>query len=321
MLNWRTAQEADAYLAAKGVAAYAQMPADAYHATKAVSHSTLKKFARSARKAKWEMDHPRGPSPAMALGSAIHAAILEPEVFEREYRVMKAKPVEPERPAELEGVRRKPKGTPETCPVAAWEAKVMPAYDAAKAQWERDRADPRALGQEEFDTLNRVHRSTYDCPFFRQFFDKGSKESSFFARDEESGLLLRMRADNIVETQQGLFIVDLKTTDCAEEFAFLPDIHKYGYISAAAFYCDVFERATGVTPDGYVIVAVEKGMDNDMQAYYFEDDALDAGRKMYRKWLRRCAAAAETNRYDGYPRRFIKVRAQDWYMRAAEEAS
>lgn len=299
-----------------GVLAYADMPAEVYHSTSAVSHSMLKMLKQSPAKLRWEMDHPRKQSAAFAIGTAIHAALLEPDIFEATYRVKRDKPVEPERPPHLADVtRRSAEGKAK---LDAWELTWLPKYQEDLALWEKERANKTMLSQEDMDTVTRVHARTMDDDFFGQFFSSGEKERSFFAKDEQSGLVLRCRPDNLVETKHGQFIIDLKSTDCAQEFIFNGDITKYGYLTQAAFYLMTVEMATGKRPDGFAIIAVEKSRDCDMQAFYFEDEEIELATKMCRQWLTVLARCIAADSWPGYERRFIKYRAPEWLARSLE---
>ena len=52
----------------------------------ALHWSTLREVAVSPRHARWRADHPRADTPALALGRAVHCAVLEPERWARDYR-------------------------------------------------------------------------------------------------------------------------------------------------------------------------------------------------------------------------------------------
>ena len=56
-----------------------------YGAIEGVNISTLIHIGKSPRHYKWRRDHPSESTDAMKLGTAIHAAVLEPDVFARDY--------------------------------------------------------------------------------------------------------------------------------------------------------------------------------------------------------------------------------------------
>jgi exodeoxyribonuclease VIII len=267
---------------------YVDIPARDYHGMDDyVSNSMLRKMKESPAKFKWEMEHPRRSSPAQSLGTAIHAALLEPDVFERTYAAM-------------------PK----------FDRRTKVGKSSAE-EWEASNKGKEPLSQDDMDTILRIHARVSDDEFFGQFFGGPYTESSFFAQDQETGLHLRCRCDNMLMDKN--IIVDLKTTDCASRYVFNGDITKYGYLTQGAFYMDVVHAATGTRPDAFVIVAVEKSRDCDMQAFFFDDDALKAGRAMYRSWLLKLRECRASNVWPGYPREFIPYKMPSWLEAAVAD--
>lgn len=165
------------------------MPATDYHGmVDYTSHSVLKKIKDSPSKFLWEMNNPRPPSQAMSIGTAVHAALLEPDYFEATYRVRRDKPKEPERPAELADVTRRSKEG--AAAIAAWEATWKPKYDAELAAWESERESSVMVSHDEMELIKRVHYRASNDAFLSQFM-VGWRESSFFARDAEIGKIGR----------------------------------------------------------------------------------------------------------------------------------
>ena len=276
-----TPDEIRAVVEQSGRAGYIDIPADEYHAmTDFSSNSMLRRMKLSAAKYRLSLQQTSRSSPAQSLGTAIHMALLEPELFDKTYA-------------------------------------IMPRFDRrtkdgkAKAEeWELAYKGRTAISQDDMDVIHKLHQKVFDDDFYQQFFSKGAKESSFFAIDEKTGMKVRCRCDNMLEEKN--IIVDLKTTDCADEYVFNSDITKYGYLTQGAFYMDVVHAATGVRPDAFVIIAVEKTNDCDMNAFYFDDEALEVGRRQYRQWLERLQSCVVSNNWPGYERKFIKYRMPAW---------
>ena len=64
------------------------MSAEAYHGNKdAVGHSSLVRIMRSPAHFQEYVTNPPEPSAAMAFGTAVHSAVLEPAAFASEYAV------------------------------------------------------------------------------------------------------------------------------------------------------------------------------------------------------------------------------------------
>jgi hypothetical protein len=64
------------------------MAAEEYHRNKdAVGHSSLVRIMRSPAHFQEYVTHPPEPTPAMAFGTAVHCAVLEPAAFASDYAV------------------------------------------------------------------------------------------------------------------------------------------------------------------------------------------------------------------------------------------
>lgn len=242
-------------------------PEEVYRASPGVSQSDLKKFEMSPAKAVWEMEHPSKPSEAMQLGSAIHCALLEPDLFDEKYIL-------------------KPKFDRRT-KIGKQEA----------IDWEAANFGKSGLEQNEMDVINRLAARFYNDDYFGRFFKGGKKEASFWSKDSETGLIKRCRLDNY--NDEMCFLVDLKTTMCAYPPIFERDIGKYKYHIQAAYYTDIVRE---VTSHGwpFVIVAVEKTKDCDISVHLISDAAICHGREMYKRYLRQYAHVKKTNIIGGY---------------------
>ena len=289
--QFTTAAEVDEAVRKAGRLAYVDVPAPAYHATQAVSQSTLKKVAASPAKLKWEREHPRYDTPAaFKIGTAVHLALLEPDKFDTSYTSMPK-------------VDRRTK-----------EGK-------AKAEEHERAANGRiVLTEDEMDIVQRIYARSRADKELGVYFEGGSHELSFFAQDEQTGLVLRCRPDQLVTVNGLQVVVDLKTTDCATESVFEKDILNYGYLTQAAFYMDTLEAATGRRPDAFVIVAVEKSRDCDYTTWMFDDDTLAFATEEYRRWLSVYADCVKTGVWPGYKRGLISYKLPKWKVNKFEEA-
>jgi len=63
------------------------LPAKQYHADQSIGHSGILKMLKSPAHLRETLDHPPPPTPAMALGSAVHTYVLEPDRFSEEFVV------------------------------------------------------------------------------------------------------------------------------------------------------------------------------------------------------------------------------------------
>ena len=64
---------------------YRSVPMSEYETWEAINHSILHILEKTPMHARYAKTVPREPTPALEMGDAFHAAVLEPERFEAEY--------------------------------------------------------------------------------------------------------------------------------------------------------------------------------------------------------------------------------------------
>jgi len=235
------------------------MPNDVYHAYAGISKSGLDLIARSPAHYAYRL--PNEPTRAMVIGSATHAAILEPEVFAKQYMLLK----------DVTDRRSS-------------------AYKQAVEQFGADNvltgteADAVA-GMQAALQLNVAAKLRLDDP--------GWCEIACFASDPVTGVLVKCKFDKLT---RDLLSVDLKTTQDLRDFA--KSVANYRYHVQAAFYADVFEWATGEQLKGFEFLAVEKEAPNASRIFLLDTPSVDYGRKLYREAL---DVYAECLRNDTWP--------------------
>lgn len=239
------------------------MPERDYHAHRSISKSSLDLFNRSP--AHYKFAAARQPTRHMAIGSAIHCALLEPARFETDYLILDVA----DRRASEWREAKKQRGTDEYILTRA-EADGVLGMQAAVF------ANPQT-----HDLLNQPHD---DC------------EISVFAHDPETGLLCRARVDLLGDT----WALDLKKTQDARADAFSRAIGNYRYHVQAAFYSDVIGWATGTQPERFKFLAVEENPPHANRVYTLDDEAMAAGRAAYRADLTRYAECVETDEWPAY---------------------
>lgn len=154
---------------------YDGIPADEYHAGDGVSVSTLKRFAEAPAKALVK----RPDTPALAKGTLVHTAVLEPELLEQQFQ-----------PTDIE--RRGTK---------AWDA----AEAAAKA------AGRELVKRADWDEAMRMRDAVQAHAVARELLGPGLlTEQSIYWIDPITGLLCKGRCDGLRLDMR--IIVDVKTT-------------------------------------------------------------------------------------------------------------
>ena len=142
------------------------------------------------------------PTPAMVLGSAIHAKVLEPKTFDDEFLVIE---------------------------------KLDLRYNVDKEKKKGYEASGKILLQpKEGDVIERVYQSVINNPFAAQYLD-GDIELSHYTTFMD--VEVKVRPD--VKGKD--FIADIKTCQDNSPKAFRNDVFKYGYHIQAAFYAMVLD--------------------------------------------------------------------------------
>lgn len=212
------------------------MPSDDYHAYPAWNKSSLDLIARSP--AHYKFSAPRESSRAMEIGSAVHAAVLEPEVFKRDYVLLQ------------DVIDRRSSVYKEAVKVHG-SALVLTGSEAVMIECIRE----------------TVQHAIIKRP--------GIAEISVFATCSETGLLIKCRFDYLT---LGGAAIDLKTTQDARPVEFSKSVYNYRYHVQDAFYRHVYQCATGKELNSFNFLAVEKEAPYFSAVYELDQDAQEVGK-------------------------------------------
>lgn len=201
------------------------------------------------------------------LGSASHAAILEPEDFEKNFY---------RGPDDRRGNKWKEAG--DFCDAHGMTLLTSGDYDLALAM--RDTAAACAPLQQMLDGEVTVEQSAYKA-------------------DEETGLIVRCRPDIYNGTHK--LILDLKTAASAAKPAFQKAVEDYGYHVQDPIYTDVWSGAGGGEVEGFFFVVVEKSSPPVIAVYELDKPSVAEGYEIYRRALKQYAECVESDVWPGYP--------------------
>lgn len=234
-----------------------------YHSGAGISCTGLKKIAVSPAHYKHgEFKQ----TAAMAIGSATHSAILEPESFAKQYVTLPA------------GKDRR-----------------SAEYRALCASHGTD----NVLVSADAHQINIMQTAVRANPVANKWLyqEPGRNELSVYAKDPETGVLVRCRFDRLLNRG---FSPDLKTTVDASPRGFSNAIAKYGYAFQAAFYLDTYFWATGDRLSGFGYIAVESKAPHNVMCYRLDDESIEIGRSQYRAALNKYAECLESGVWHGY---------------------
>lgn len=280
-----------------------------YHACEAVGSSRLKVFAKSPqlyyRRYVTKSIPAPAPTPAMALGSAAHAQILEG------------------RAAYLRTVAIRPDGIDRRTTVgkAAWAEFCVLA------------AGKTIIDAEQAAVVERMAESVAAHPAASALLSGGTPEVSW--RAKLGGLRVQCRTDmwaeNVVEVPGraepvGLRVVDLKTCESVNEDdigSFQKQFWSLGYYKQAGFYLALLHSILPkdvIPADGipFFFVAVEKNEPFQTLVVEPDQEALAEGFEAAMadlKALRDCVAA---NHWPGTPTCVQRMGLPSWFVKKAQ---
>lgn len=96
------------------------------------------------------------------------------------------------------------------------------------------------------------------------------------------------------------YLVELKTTRCAEPGRFARDAMYRGYHAQVADQCAAVEAREGKRPAAAYIIAVESGSPHAVTVLKLTDRALEQGAKLCRLWFERFIACELANSWPAY---------------------
>ena len=199
------------------------MTEEYYNRRKGVRRSDLWKLKSSPAHFKYALEHPVEQTPAMAFGSAVHMAVLEPRRFRKEYVV------------------------------ADFDARTKEGK-ALRQQYQDE--GKILLTKDQGEQINGIVAAIRKHPFAKRLL-QGKHEQAHFWTDPETGEKCKCKTDCETEINGSYYVVDLKTCASADEDEFVRDAIKFGYFMQAAMYTEGVKCDTGKDA-GFVFVAVEK---------------------------------------------------------------
>jgi hypothetical protein len=256
---------------------YRHLPFADYKAAEGISQSELKRFGEAATPLHYKALQPKEPTPDMEFGTVCHSAILTPDKFTESYHL---KPEE--YPAEVKGVAvNKP-----------WNGNA----DWCK-QWLAEHDDRPVMTREQLVKVGRIVERVKRLPEFGAALQHGQTEVSFFQRDEETGLMLKARADLMASARDGTtYIFDPKKVQSGEanQNAFGKSAYSYGYHIQASSYLSI----TGATR--FIFVPFDDSEPFDACQWEPDYDFRLHGLHEWRRLLRAYADCVQKNEWPGY---------------------
>ena len=234
---------------------------DEYRQQRGISKSDLDYIHQSPALLEWARNAPSVGSEEVDLGTHVHCAILEPDVFAGTYRKAPA------------GGR-----------TAADKARVEAFAEHCKA------GGKICLDADTYDMVIAMRDSVLAHPTARELLTgDGVSESSIFG--ELEGVRVKCRPDRLIRERN--ILVDVKKVDAIEHLA--RSVQQFRYFVQASFYSDIYEQWTGHKPR-FIFVAVGQRRSigrHPVRVFELEQAWVDAGRAEYLEDLERVREVEE----------------------------
>lgn len=272
-----------------------------YLALPFMSASRLEAMRRSPRWFNHQRTAPPKTSDALERGTALHLRILEPALYETRYVV--AEPcVVP-----LKSGPRKDQacGNPGLFKLrgVGWACGQHLKGGEPENGAETITADNDAR-------VKGMAKVIEEHPRAKSLFEgRGEFEATIIFEDPDTGVLVRVRPDRLVE-RAGMYVA-LKTTRDATPEAFAKDAENRGYFRSFALYRRAF-RAIGWPYSTTAVLAVESEPPYDAVPYLIDEADIDGAEAEVTRLLRRFKDCEAEGRWPGVATEFLTLRRPRW---------
>lgn len=239
-----------------------------YRKAEGVSSTDLKKIAKSPAHFRYWKDNPQEDTPSLLLGRAAHKLVLEKDDFFNEFAI-------------APNVDRRTK--------------------AGKEEWSRFETANKGkdiISADDMGKIKAMYEVLQNTPFVTNLLS-GKKELSFFAEDEETGLIMKCRPDCLTTIGDVQIYVEYKTCDDADSDKFMKQAIDLKYDLQVSFYRHILQKITGKQCQ-VIFIAQEKKAPYVVNILEANRYFLASGDDMWREWLNVYAECKRTNNWYGY---------------------
>lgn len=237
---------------------------EAYHADRScVSSSALKEMLRSPAHFKHYLEAGRKETPSMFYGSAIHARLLEPEEYARNYVT------------------------------TLCANKRLQAYK----EFADSLPEHKILTVQQTRGLEAIADNASRHSMASRLLERGIKEQTLIWKDEETGIWLKIRPD-CLDLEDGICL-DVKSTQDASKYGFRAACRSLNYHFSAAMYLEGLHQSFGKDFD-FAFLAVENDAPYQVNLLAAPPAMIKRGAQLFRNVLRQLKQCREENRYPGY---------------------
>ncbi len=263
-------------------------PRAQYDAIPAINFSTLKHCRQSPAHARHRQLNPEPPTASQELGTLIHAYLLEPDRFAREFI---------ELPDLTAGLKTK-NGDPAKNPTATVE------YKARLADFQADNPGRTLVRPDDMAALRGIGESvTASATASHALTGHGEDTDTEVAvvwQDPGTGLWCKGLVDFLDYLPTVGYALDVKSVDDASPGPFARLANQHAWHVQAAWYLWGLS-VVGKTAQQFLHVAVETSAPFGVAVYELDDVSLDQGLRTFRTYLDAWSQCVQCGRWSAYP--------------------
>lgn len=262
---------------------YPGVPAEVYHRRElgVVNKGALDRLAKTAAHYRAWVDGADEPeTPALVFGRALHALVLEPDTFAREW-----------------------------APAPSFGDLRTKAGKAARDEWQAANAGVIVLPLDDWTKLHAMREAVMAHSVAGKLFDGGTSEATAVWIDRRTGLVCKARFDTWRDDL--VLIGDLKSTEDASPTAFARSIARYRYHVQDAHYC-AGAAALGFPGVRFIFVAVEKAAPYAVGVHMLDVESSSRGDELRARGMDSLNECLRTDTWPGYPAEVNTIALPNW---------
>lgn len=243
-----------------------------YREAEGVNKSTLWNLQKSPAHYKFFLENPAEDKAAFQFGRAVHAAVLQPKAYKRDFAVIP------------EGIDRRTKAGKE-------------AYEA----FLREAEGREIISAEDAEKVKRIASAIRKNPEAMKLLKGTRRERALFWTDD-NGVLCKCRIDAFrpgAPGEPGL-IIDLKTAADAGTDTFSREALRYGYDVQCAHYIDGYQHKISAVPPVWYFIVIEKTEPYAINILRADIGFVDYGITRRQQLIERLKDCRERGSYPGY---------------------
>jgi len=263
---------------------YKDLTGEQYHGSAGYSSSQIKTLIeKTPAHLQHSFTHPKESTANMLLGTAVHALVLEPDTFHRDFIISEK-----------------------------FDGRTT-AGKAAKARFEIQAAGRTVIGEDVFEKAQLMASSVLNHPIAGLLVSDVIAESSVYwwyksmdaDDDTRYKTMVKVRPDILSRAYP--VIVDLKTTADGSYSGFIKSIQNFYYHVSAAMYLEGVNQCKPLLEEmgrfaftKFIFVCVENFEPYLTSTYELSPEYLEIGKLLYRRALR-TLREGQDNDWPGYP--------------------